>query len=57
MKCVYCVKADIREVEEAMNSAVRVTESIASHVQNFIPKVPFPLSSSTKVDFFFIFNL
>ncbi|KAF3451932.1 hypothetical protein FNV43_RR08028 [Rhamnella rubrinervis] len=32
------VKADIREVKESLNSAMKLMEIIASHVQNFIPK-------------------
>lgn len=32
-------QADIKEVREALNAALKMTESICSHIQNFVPKV------------------
>ncbi|KAF7120116.1 hypothetical protein RHSIM_Rhsim13G0137700 [Rhododendron simsii] len=31
-------QADIKEVREALNAALKMTESICSHIQNFVPK-------------------
>lgn len=32
-------QADIKEVREALNAALKMTESLCSHIHNFVPKV------------------
>lgn len=35
----FMIQADVREVKDALASAMKIMEAIALHVQSFIPKV------------------
>lgn len=52
---LFSSQADVGQLEEALTSASKVVESIASHIQRYIHKVPYTVSLLQTGFVFYVF--